>query len=69
MEDEEIFLGGGVGSVGGGAEGFELMMAVCSPGDLDDQPGEVADRHMTGESVVVDPVFAVIGVLSDSRIV
>ena len=43
VEDAEIFLGGRVGSFGGGTEGFEFMMAVCSAEDLDDQPGEVLD--------------------------
>lgn len=69
VEDAEIFLGGGVGSFGGGAEGIELMMPVCSAENFDDQPGEVVDRHMTSESVIVDPVLAVFGVLSDLRII
>ena len=69
FEDAEIFLGGGVGSFGSGAEGLELMMAVCSAENLDDQSGEVTDRHMTSKSVVVDPVLAVFGVMSDLRIV
>ena len=49
-------------------EGFELMMPVCSSEHLNDQLGEVVDRHMVSESVVVDPVLAVLGVLSDLRI-
>ena len=69
VEDAEIFLGGGVGSFGGGTEGFEFMMPVCSAEDLDDQPGKVFDRHMVGESVVADPVLTVLGVLSDLRII
>ena len=44
------------------------MMPVCSAEDLDDQPGKVVDRHMTSEAVVIDPVFAVFGVLSDLRV-
>jgi hypothetical protein len=46
-EDAEIFLSGGVGSFGGGAKGLEFLMPVCSAENLDDQPGEVVDRHMT----------------------
>lgn len=45
------------------------MMSVCSAENFDDQPGEVVDRHMTSESVIVDPVLAVFGVLSDLRII
>ena len=67
-EDADIFLGGRVGSFGSGAEGLELMMPVGSAENLDDQSGEVVDRHMTSESVVVDPVLTVLGVLSDLRI-
>ena len=69
FEDAEIFLGGRVGSFRGGAEGLQLLMPVCSAEHLNDQPGEVADRHMASESLVVDPVFAVFGVLPDLRIV
>jgi hypothetical protein len=43
-------------------------MPVCSTENLDDQPGKVTDRHMTSESVVIDPVLAVFGVLSDLRV-
>ena len=43
-------------------------MSVGSSENLNDQPGEVFDRHMVGESVVVDPVLAVFGVLTDLRI-
>lgn len=68
-EDAEVVLGGGVGSFGGRAEGLELMMPVGSAEHLNDQPGEVGDRHMTSKSVVVDPVPAVFGVLSDLRII
>ena len=45
------------------------MMPVCSAENIDDQPGEVDDRHMTSKSVVVDPVLAVFGVLSDLWII
>ena len=69
VENAKIFLGGGVGSFGGGTEGFEFMMPVCSAEDLDDQPGEVVDRHMTSKSVIIDPVLAVFGVLTDLRII
>jgi hypothetical protein len=49
FEDEEIFLGGEVGSFGGGAESLVFPMPVCSAENLDDQPGEVVDRHMRRE--------------------
>ena len=45
------------------------MMPVCSAKNLDNQPGEVTDRHMTSKSVVVDPVLTVFSVLSDLRII
>lgn len=44
------------------------MMPVCSTEDLDGQPGEIVNRHMTGESVIIDPVLTVFGVLPDLRI-
>jgi hypothetical protein len=37
VENTEIFLGGGVGSLRGGAEGFEFMTPVCSAEHLDNQ--------------------------------
>ena len=69
FEDAEIFLGGGVGSFGGGAKGFELMMTVCSAENLDDKPGEVFDRHMRCKAMIIYPVLAVFGALSDLRII
>ena len=45
------------------------MMSVGSAENLNDEPGEVFDRHMVGESIVVDPVLAVLGVLTDLWII
>ena len=69
VEDAEVFLGGGVGSFRGGAEGLEFLMPVCSSENFNDQPGKVVDRHMTSKSMVIDPVLAVFGVFSDMRII
>ena len=65
----EIFLGVGVGSFGGGANGFEFLMPVCSSENLDDQPGEAVDRHMRCKAMIIDPVLAVFGILTDLRII
>jgi len=40
-------------------------MPVCTTDDLGDEPGELSDRHMPAEAVVIDPVRAVVGVLDD----
>jgi len=62
-KNTEIFFGRGVGSFGSGTKGFDFLMAVGSPDDLGDEPGEFVDGHVLGESVVVDPVRAIMGVL------
>jgi len=59
IEDAKIFLGGGVGSFGGGTEGLDLLIPVGAADNFVDQSGVVLDRHMSGVAVVVDPVFAV----------
>lgn len=68
-EDAEVFLGGGVGSFGGGAEGLDLLIALAAPDNFVDQPGEILDGHMVGVAVVVDPVLAVQGIFSDIGII
>lgn len=68
-ENAEIFLGGGVGSFRSGAKGFEFLMPICSSEHLCDQSGEVLDRHMRCKAMIIDPMLAVFGVLSDQRIV
>jgi hypothetical protein len=43
-------------------------MAIGSPEDFGDQPGEFFDGHMLGESMVIDPVRAILSMLADGRI-
>ena len=45
------------------------MMTVCSAENLDNQPGELLDRHMRCKAMIIYPVLAVFGVLSDLRII
>ena len=51
-KDTEIIFGSGVGSFGSGTKRFEFLMAVGSPDDLGDEPGEFLDGHVLGESMV-----------------
>ena len=67
-KDTEIILYSGVGSFGSGTKRFEFLMAVGSSDDLGDQPGEFLDGHVLGESMVVNPVRALMGVLEDGWI-
>lgn len=62
-KNTEILFGCGVGSFGSGTKGLDFLMAVDSPEDLVDEPGEFVDGHVLAESVVVDPVWAITGVL------
>ena len=59
VEDGEVFLGRGVGSLGSGPKGLELLVALGSADDLGDEPGVGLDRHVFCEAVVVDPVRAI----------
>lgn len=61
-KDTEVFLGRGVGPLGSGSKGLELVMSVCSADDLGDEPGEVLHRHVPCEAMIVDPVGTVPGV-------
>ncbi len=58
-KDGEVVLGRSVGPLGGRPKALELLMTVRSPDNLGNEPGELPDRHMLGEAVVVDPVGAV----------
>jgi hypothetical protein len=60
-EDTEILLGRGVGPLGSGSKGLELLMSVGPPYDLGNEPGVFLDRHVAREPMVVDPVGAVPG--------
>ena len=58
-EDTEVLLGRGVGPLGSGSKGLELLVALGSADDLGDEPGVGLDRHVFCEAVVVDPVRAI----------
>ena len=40
-------------------------MSVCATDDLGNESGELSNGHMPGETMVIDPVRAVVSVLDD----
>ena len=59
-EDVKIFFGSRICSFGGRSQSFEFLMALGSPDNLGNQPWKLDDGHMLAESVIVNPVRAVV---------
>lgn len=68
-EDAEIVFCRGIGSLRSGSEGLELLMPVSAANNLRDEPRELANRHVPGEAMVVDPVGTTFRIFDDLRVV
>lgn len=67
-EDGEIVFGRGVGGLGSRAEGLELLMTIRVADDLGNQPWELSNGHVSGETAEVDPVGTISGKIDDGGI-
>ena len=67
-KNTEIGLCGGIGSLGGRPDGFQLLIPVCAPDDLGKETREFLDGYMLGKPVIIDPVRAICCIPDESRI-
>ena len=65
VKDAKILLGGRVSPFGSRTQSLEFLMAFGSSDYLSNQPWKLYDRHMLAESVIVNPVRAVVSELND----
>ena len=63
--DTEIMLGSGVGSLRKGTKCLEFSIPVAVPDNLCNEAWKLSDRHMLGETMVVDPVGAISCIFND----
>jgi len=67
-EDGEVVFCGGIGPLSSRSERLEFAIPVGATNNFGDESGELSDRDMLGEAMVVDPVGATFCIFNELRV-